>query len=98
MDYLVRVRVRRSRLERYPTTRWPGNVLPSWSHVVASGQSDPPLAEAVHPGIGPLGRRRGRRRRSSTRSLLVGTAHGRHGYRRVVGDGMGVLENELMIQ
>ena len=58
MDYLVRVRVRRSRLERHPVTRWPGNVLPSWSHVVAAGRPDSSLAEAVHPSVGPLGRRR----------------------------------------
>ena len=53
--YLVRIWVRRSRLERHPATRWPGNILPSWSHVVAASQSDPSLAEAVHPSIGPLG-------------------------------------------
>ena len=81
--YLVRVWVRCSRLERHPATRWPRNVLPSGSHVVASGQPDPSLAEAVHPSVGPLGRqrgrqRRGRRRRSTMRSLLVGTTHGRH--------------------
>ena len=58
MDYLVRVRVRRSRLERHSTARWPGNILPPGSHVVASGQTDPSLAEAVHPSVGPLGRRR----------------------------------------
>ena len=56
MDYLVRVRVRRSRLERHPTARWPGNILPSGSHVVAAGQTDPPLAKAVYPSVGPLGR------------------------------------------
>ena len=54
--YLVCVRVRRSHLERHPATRWPGNILPSWSHVVAAGQSDSSLAEAVHPSVGPLGR------------------------------------------
>ena len=53
--YLVCVRVRRSRLERHPVARWPGNILPSWSHVVATGHPDPSLAEAVHPSIGPLG-------------------------------------------
>ena len=53
--YLVRVWVRRSRLERHPTARWPGNILPSWSHVVATSQSNPSLAEAIHPSIGPLG-------------------------------------------
>ena len=56
--YLVRIWVQCSRLERHPITRWPGNVLPSWSHVVAAGQPDPSLAEAVHPSVGPLGRRR----------------------------------------
>ena len=56
--YLVCVRVRRSRLERHPVTRRPGNILPSWSHVVAAGQPDPSLAETVHPSVGPLGRRR----------------------------------------
>ena len=35
--YLVRVWVRRSRLERHPVARWPGNILPSRSHVVAAG-------------------------------------------------------------
>ena len=35
--YLVGVGVRRSRLERHPATRWPGNILPSGSHVVAAG-------------------------------------------------------------
>ena len=35
--YLVRIRVRCSRLERHPVARWPGNVLPSRSHVVAAG-------------------------------------------------------------
>ena len=61
MDYLVCGWVRRSRLERHPTARWSGNILPSWSHVVATGQSDPSLAEAVDPSVGPLGRRRRRR-------------------------------------
>ena len=56
--YLVRVWVRRSRLERHPTTRWPGNILPPGSHVVAAGQPDPSLAKAVHPSVGPLGRQR----------------------------------------
>ena len=37
MDYLVRVWVRCSRLERHPTARWSGNILPSGSHVVAAG-------------------------------------------------------------
>ena len=54
--YLVGVWVRRSRLERHPATRWPRNILPSGSHVVAAGQSDPSLAETVHPSVGPLGR------------------------------------------
>ena len=76
--YLVRIRVRRSCLERHPATRWPGNILPSWSHVVATGQTDPSLAEAVHPSVGPLGRRRQWRRWSTARSLLVRTTHGRH--------------------
>ena len=51
--YLVGVGVRRSRLERHPVARWPGNILPSWSHVVASGQPDPSLAEAVHQALDP---------------------------------------------
>ena len=54
--YLVGVGIRRSRLEHYPATRWPGDILPSGSHVVAAGQSDPSLAEAVHPSIRPLSR------------------------------------------
>ena len=37
VGYLVRIWVRRSRLERHPTTRWPRDVLPSGSHVVAAG-------------------------------------------------------------
>ena len=37
MDYLVRIRVRRPRLERHPVARWPRDVLPSGSHVVAAG-------------------------------------------------------------
>ena len=82
-DYLVRVRIRRSRLERHPATRWPRNILPSWSHVVAACQSDPSLAEAVYPSIGPLGRRRRWRRRSTARCLLVGTTHGRHCNKKV---------------
>ena len=56
--YLVRVRVRRSPLERHPATRWSRNILPSGSHVVAAGQTDPSLAKTVHPSVGPLGRRR----------------------------------------
>ena len=56
--YLVGVGVRRSHLEHHPATRWPRNILPSWSHIVAAGQPDPSLAEAVHPSVGPLGRRR----------------------------------------
>ena len=76
--YLVCVRVRRSRLKRHPAARWSGNILPSWSHVVAARQPDPSLAEAVHPSVGPLGRRRRWRRRSAARSLLVGATHGRH--------------------
>ena len=35
--YLVCVRVRRSRLERHPAARWPRNILPSGSHIVAAG-------------------------------------------------------------
>ena len=58
IGYLVCVWVRRSRLERHPATRWPRNVLPSGSHVVAAGQADPSLAKAVHPSVRPLGRRR----------------------------------------
>ena len=76
--YLVSVGIRHSRLECHPATRWPGNVLPSWSHVVAAGQPDPSLAEAVHPGVGPLGRRRRRRQWSVAKCLSVGTTHGRH--------------------
>ena len=53
--YLVSVGIRRSRLERHPVTRWPRDILPSGSHVVAAGQPDPSLAEAVYPSIGPLG-------------------------------------------
>ena len=97
MDYLVHVWVRRSRLERHPTTRWPGNILPSWSHVVATGQPDPSLTKAVYPSVGPLGQRRRWQQRSTTRSLLVGTTHGRHCCRGLEGR-MGVLEDELMIQ
>ena len=76
--YLVSVRVRRSRLERHPATRWPRNILPSGSHVVAAGQPDPSLTKAVHPSVGPLGRRRRWRRGSAARCLSVGTTHGRH--------------------
>ena len=76
--YLVSVWVGRSRLERHPVTRWPGNILPSWSHIVAAGQPDPSLAEAVHPSVGPLGRRRRRRRWSAARCLSIGATHGRH--------------------
>ena len=76
--YLVSVWVRRSRLERHPVARWPGNILPSWSHVVAAGRPNPSLAEAVHPSVGPLGQRRRWRRRSTVGSLLVGATHGRH--------------------
>ena len=53
--YLVGVQVRRSCLECHPATRWPRDILPSGSHVVAAGQPDPSLAEAVHPSVGPLG-------------------------------------------
>ena len=53
--YLVSVGIRRSRLDHHPATRWPGDILPSGSHVVAAGQSDPSLAKAVHPSVGPLG-------------------------------------------
>ena len=58
MDYLVRGWVRHPRLECRPATRWSRDILPSGSHVVAAGQADPSLAEAVHPSVGPLGRRR----------------------------------------
>ena len=58
--YLVRIWVRRSRLECHPVTRWPRDILPSGSHVVAAGQTDPSLAKTVHPSIGPLGQRRRR--------------------------------------
>ena len=50
--YLVGVWVRRSRLEHHPATRWPGNILPSWSHIVAAGQPNPSLAEAVCHELG----------------------------------------------
>ena len=55
IGYLVRVWVQHSRLERHPAARWPRNILPSGSHVVAAGRPDPSLTEAVHPSIGPLG-------------------------------------------
>ena len=35
--YLVRIRVQRPRLERHPVARWPRDILPSGSHVVATG-------------------------------------------------------------
>ena len=35
--YLVGVGIRHPRLERHPATRWPRDILPSWSHVVATG-------------------------------------------------------------
>ena len=35
--YLVGVGVQRPRLERHPATRWPRDILPSGSHVVAAG-------------------------------------------------------------
>ena len=95
--YLVGIWVRCSRLERYPVARWPGNILPSWSHVVAAGQPDPSLTKAVHPSVGPLGRRRRWRRRSTAGSLLVGTTHGRHCCRGLLKVGW-VCEDELMIQ
>ena len=78
IGYLVCVRVRRSHLERHPATRWPRDILPSGSHVVAAGRPNPALAKAVHPSVGPLGRRRRRRRWSAVGSLLVGVTHGRH--------------------
>ena len=37
IGYLVCVRVRCSRLECHPATRWPRDVLPSGSHVVVAG-------------------------------------------------------------
>ena len=37
IGYLVSVRVRHSRLERHPAARWPRDILPSGSHVVAAG-------------------------------------------------------------
>ena len=76
--YLVGIWVRRPRLERHPITRWPRNILPSGSHVVAAGRTHSSLTETVDPSVGPLGRRRRRRRRSTMGSLLVGAAHGRH--------------------
>ena len=36
IGYLVCIWVRCSRLERHPAARWPGNILPSGSHVVAA--------------------------------------------------------------
>ena len=54
--YLVGVWVRCSCLEHHPASRWPRDILPSGSHVVATGRSDPSLAETVHPSVGPLGR------------------------------------------
>ena len=83
MDYLVCGWVRHPRLERHPITRWSRNILPSWSHVVAAGQPDPSLTKAIHPSVGPLGRRRQWRRWSAARSLLVGATHGRHCCRKV---------------
>ena len=53
--YLVSVGIRRSRLERHPATRWPRNILPSGSHVVAASRPDPSLTKAVHPSVGSLG-------------------------------------------
>ena len=53
--YLVGVGVRRSRLECHPVTRWPGDVLPSGSHVVVIGGTNASLAEAVNPSIGSSG-------------------------------------------
>ena len=53
--YLVCVGIGRSRLERYPATGRPGNILPSGSHIVAAGQTHPSLAETVDPSVGPLG-------------------------------------------
>ena len=76
--YLVGVGVRRSHLEHHPTTRRPQDILPSGSHVVASGQPNPSLAKAVHPSIRPLGQRRRRRQWSVARCLSVGAMHGRH--------------------
>ena len=35
--YLVRVWVQHPRLKRHPATRWPRDILPSGSHVVAAG-------------------------------------------------------------
>ena len=96
--YLVCVWVRRPRLERHPATRWPRDILPSGSHVVAAGRPDPSLAEAVHPSIGPLGQRQRRRRWSMVRCLSVGTMHGRHVVEGLVEGRMGVLKDELMIQ
>ena len=78
IGYLVSGWVWHSRLERHPAARWPRNILPSGSHVVAAGQPDPSLTKAVHPSVRPLGRRRRRRQQSTTRSLLVGAAHRRH--------------------
>ena len=57
IGYLVRVWVRRSRLERHPAARRLGNILPSRSHVVAASQPNPSLTKAVHPSVRPLGRR-----------------------------------------
>ena len=54
IGYLVSVWIRCSRLECHPAARWPRNILPSGSHVVAAGQPDSSLTEAVHPSVGPL--------------------------------------------
>ena len=78
IGHLVGIGVRCSRLERHPVTRWPRNILPSGSHVVAAGQPNPSLAETVHPSVGPLGRQRRRRRWSAARCLSVRATHGRH--------------------
>ena len=56
IGYLVCVWVRCSRLEHHSAARGLRNILPSGSHVVAAGQTDPSLTKAVHPSGRSLGR------------------------------------------
>ena len=78
MDYLVSGRIGLSNPICRPAARWSGDVLPSGSHVVVAVGTDPSLAEAVYPSVGPLGQRQRWRQRSAARCLLVGLMHGRH--------------------